>query len=341
MSQVLKSQVVVLEGPGQLVFQQEDLDLAGLQPGQVAAETLYSAISPGTEMAAYRGDPPLRPMKVYPRVVGYCNLARVKAVAPAVEQYQPGDLILTRQSHRSAFITTQDQIILKVPPQADLALASTTYLFHLGYNALQRGDYQPGHFLGLVGLGTLGLAALAVAKAFGAACLCFSDQQSSRQAALEMGAAAALAKDPEQAAELIAQKTAGVGLDLVISTSNTWSDWRLALELPRKGGKICVLGFPGRGQPQPDFNPLDSRYFYDKQLSLIACGITPDLEAPLWDLRFTLKRNCQTLLGLIISGALPAQRLISQVVQWQGIEEVYNRLAQREPGLLTCVLQWQ
>lgn len=65
-----------------------------LQSDQVFARTLYSAISPGTEIAAFLGCPPLRPGKLCPRVVGYCNVAEVLAIGAGVTLCRTGDTIL-------------------------------------------------------------------------------------------------------------------------------------------------------------------------------------------------------------------------------------------------------
>jgi threonine dehydrogenase-like Zn-dependent dehydrogenase len=333
--------VAELPEPQRLVWRREAWDPDSLEPSAVAARTVYSAISPGTEVAAWRGDPPLRPMKAYPRVVGYCNVARVVTVGTAVDRVAPGDLILTFQSHRSAFVCSQENVILTLPSEADPVSASTTYLFHLGYNALLRGGYRPGLYVAVVGLGTLGLSTVAVARAHGARVLGLSGQPALRRLAAEMGAAVALAKDDPNLPERIDDLTRGVGLDLVVLTSNRWADWRLAVSLPRPGGRVAVLGFPGRGQPPPDFNPLDSQFFYDRQLSLIACGYAPDLDVPARDVRFTIKRNCRALLDLIVSGALPAGRLVGQVVEWSRLEEVYRRLDGDRGELLTGVLSWE
>ena len=52
----LTARVSRLLGPGKLVFEEQALDAAALKPGEILAETLCSAISVGTEMAAWRGD---------------------------------------------------------------------------------------------------------------------------------------------------------------------------------------------------------------------------------------------------------------------------------------------
>jgi threonine dehydrogenase-like Zn-dependent dehydrogenase len=337
----LQSRIVELTAPQKLRFKQETLDLGRMDAHAVAARTLYSAISPGTEISAYRGDPPLRPGNIYPRVVGYCNAAEVVAVGAAVTRWREGDFVLSFESHRSAFLCNEDQIITRIPAEADLQEASLTYLFHLGYNALQRGVFRPGHNVAVIGLGTLGLAACALIDQFGGQGYALSNQQGSLERAVDMGARLAIRKDDDRLFERLTAETEGTGIDLVITTSNSWQDWRLALELTRKDGVIAVIGFPGRGQSDPEFNPLDSQYLYDKQLRIVGCGYTPDLMAAPHDLRFTRPRNIRYLLDMIVRGKLPAAGLISGVHKWQDIEAVYQKLLNRKSAVFTYVLDWK
>jgi D-arabinose 1-dehydrogenase-like Zn-dependent alcohol dehydrogenase len=214
-------------------------------------------------MAAYRGDPPLRPGNAYPRLVGYCNVAEIVATGSAVTCYAVGDRILTHQSHRSAFVVEETSVLATLPSGADLVHAATTYLFHLGYNALLTGGFQPGQRVAVMGLGTLGLATVALGSAFGASVAAFSDQPDALRLAQELGADFALPKAAATSQPQDGDVAGHTGIDLVVTTSNTWDDWLLALRLASRGGTICVLGFPGRTEPVPPFNPLDSQYFYD------------------------------------------------------------------------------
>jgi threonine dehydrogenase-like Zn-dependent dehydrogenase len=335
------SKKIVLQGKFKISIETETLDIDNLYNNQIAAETLFSAISPGTEVSAFKGDPPLRPMKVYPRVVGYCNVGQIVAVGKGVEEYQIGDIILTNQSHRSAFVCSADLILAKVPEDACLPQTSTTYLFHLGYNALLQGDVRPGCNVAVLGLGTLGLTTVAVSKLFGAKTMALTGREYIFPIATEMGADIVVNKDNPKLGEIISSNFYETGIDVLVTTSNSWKDWKIALEIPRKKGKICVLGFPGRTHPIPDFNPLDSRNFYDKQLNIIGCGYTPKNSLPPEDLRFNLKRNCKYLLEQILNGTLPADKIISAVVAWTEIEDLYQALLKRKKDLITAVLKWK
>jgi len=271
----LEFKIVELIAPRTIQTRNETLDTGTLGASELAAKTICSVLSPGTEVAAYRGDPPLRPMKVYPRVLGYCNVAEVLACGERVSKFRPGDWVLTGQSHRSAFICSEEKVLAKVPQSIDPAAAATTYLFHLGHNALLKGEIKSAENLAIIGLGTLGLATAALANFLGATVYGFSDQAINEGVRHAFGLCMVLKKSDANTMSILGEITAGGGIDVVVSTSNRWMDWRLALSLPRMEGRICVLGFPGRTEGPPDFNPLSSEYFYDRQLKIIACGFMP------------------------------------------------------------------
>jgi 2-desacetyl-2-hydroxyethyl bacteriochlorophyllide A dehydrogenase len=165
-----------LNAPGDLVLAEQELAVDGLKPDEYLAETIYSAISPGTETAAFSGAEPLRPGKVYPRLMGYCNVARVIAAGEEANGLHAGDHILTFQSHRSHFVQNSRQFALKLPAGTDLKQASTAYLFHLGLHALQSAQVQYGHQIGIIGQGTLGMTTALMAKSAGANVFVFSNQ---------------------------------------------------------------------------------------------------------------------------------------------------------------------
>lgn len=326
---MFKARVLRLVGPRELTWETAELDPERLEPYELFAQTMVSAISPGTETAAYVGAPPLRPGSAYPRLQGYCNVARVKAVGAAVTACRPGDLVLTHQSHRSAFVCAEADILVATRVERPVAL-SVTYLFHLGYAALSRAGFCAGHDVAVVGLGAIGLGAVALAAAFGGRVVAYSDQESARALALRFGAREARAKDDPVARSA----------DIVVSTSNGWGDWMLALDLAARGGTVAVLGFPGRGLPPPRENPLASHLFYDKQLCLVASGMVPESPVPAHQVRFTLARNMQFLADRILAGMIDAEALVSDVLPANGIGDAYDRLAAREDGVVTFALTW-
>lgn len=341
MSDIITAKIARLTGPRELIFEEAALDPSTLAPDSVLAETLVSALSVGTEMAAYMGKPPLRPGPIYPRVVGYCNVARLLHVGSEVKNYQVGDLVLSFQSHRSAFICKAADLLLKVPADMDLGAAATTYLFHLGYSSLMNSDFRPGSHVAVIGLGVLGMGVIASGQMGGGRMAGFSNQEENLHQAEQLGADRGwLKSDPASITDYVASTGIG-GADIVVLTSDTWEDWLLALKLARKKGTLAVISFPGRGQPPPDFNPLDSQYFYDKQLVILPAASASRQQLPPHEIRYNCQRNCEYLLEMIKQGRLPARQLISAEHDWSELNSVYAALENRQGGNLTHLLKWK
>ena len=338
---MIKNIVYELVSPYTLVKSELELNIDRFKSDDILAETKYSAISTGTEIAAWEGKPPLRPSKIYPRLMGYCNLAKVIKVGSSISDISVGNYILTHQSHRTAFICKHSDILLCVDEQDETLLKklTTTYLYHLGYAALLAGNYKPGHYVAIVGLGTLGITTATLVKLFGIQPFIFSNQVIDSTWIDIIGLKYLFKKQPLNI-NAWHQLCGMDGVDIVINTSNKWSDYLLSLQLARKGGEVICLGFPGRGEPAAEFNPLDSQYFYEKQLAIKHCGYVTDHNIDPIDKRFTLKRNIQYLSQLIMNNMIDPLQIITREVSWTELDKLYSSLSSRQNGMYSSLLNW-
>ncbi|MDC0276952.1 zinc-binding alcohol dehydrogenase [bacterium] len=332
----MNATVVWLNAPGEIELRDEPLR----EPGEheLLCETLFTAISPGTELAAYQGLPPLRPSVVYPRLQGYCNVARVVATGSAVSAAKTGDQVLTFSSHRSAFVAIESEILYRLPENARAEDIACTYLFHLGYNPVLRANVRAGSRVLAIGLGALGLTSVAMAALSGARVFALSDQGESARIAREFGAEFVF--DRSELPEL--ERALGVDLaDVVITTTNSWSDWEIALQLAGKLGVIAVLGFPGRGEAPGSSNPLDSQYFYEKQLRIKAVGLSPERPDSRGYCRFNERANLEYLASQITAGRLNPRPLIAGCYAGKDIIKAYSDLMDRRASGVTYLLEWK
>lgn len=326
------ARVVRLHGPGQLVF--EDQPLGAPAEGELLCQTLVTAISPGTELAAYQGLPPLRPGPQYPRLQGYCNVARVLESRSA--RVPVGARVLCFSSHRDLFVLSEQDVLYRLPDDADAGLISTAYLFHLGYNAVLRSGVRPGSRVVVIGLGALGLASTAMAALAGAEVWGVSDHAVPAQLARRFGARRVYGRSQQ---DTLKTELTG-GADVVISTVNGWDDWRLGLSLSGQNGVIACLGFPGRGQPAPEHNPFDPEQFYMKQLRIEAVGWSPEINDSRGFLRFNERENLAWIAREIGNGRLQASAIISGRYPAGEIEQAYTDLIARRNSPVTYLLDW-
>lgn len=330
-----------LRAPHDLRLDSRPIEAKPLEPDELICQTLYSAISPGTELAAYCGLPPLRPTpSPYPRLLGYMNVAKViVAGEKASRSFPPGSVVYSHAAHGSVARLTEDRVLAIVPEGLEPRLAAPAYLFRLGWNALKRAAPLPGQDVAVIGLGAIGLATVQMTIVSEAACTAISAFESARSVAQGMGAH--VLTRSEARSRCLSEISAGGGLsDVTITTSNSWDDWQLALSMTRFNGTICVLGFPGRGLPPPDENPLQSRFFYDRQLTVKAAGFGP-IQAGCKDQGSDgLKEEMREILRWLDSGALDSNSLIAQTLSAAGGREIYERLINDRFAPGTIVLDW-
>ena len=282
----------ILYGARDLRIEDTSLDCENLQPDQIYAETIVSALSTGTDLGNYLGDSTYVPgAPDYPRRIGYSNVAVVRRVGSDVSQSKVGQRIFSTQPHLSAYVARQSDILVTVPEAVSSEQASLAYLTHLGLAALRQANYLPGENVAIVGLGIIGLCTAGLARAMGAKVAGIANSSGRADAAVRVGAHAAfLANDPKLQEKLLGC-FGEIGADIVVLTANAWDAFRLSVNIVRRNGRVSILGFPGRGQPQPDFNPLDPSWFYAKQLTLLGAGFAPRTDCPPAELRFNVRRN--------------------------------------------------
>lgn len=327
MSQDIKALVAYLVAPFSIEFK-EILISSNPTPNQIICKTLYSAISPGTELSAYNGEPALRKGSIYPRLMGYCNVAEVISTGSNVYNLSVGDLIFTNQSHRSHFIAESSDFHVKIPKQNGIEKYTTSYLYHLAYNALLNTDVRLGTRVGVIGMGAIGLCVAELASNNGAIVTVMSNYlKSSGNEKYNV-----LKKD----VNFISKNS----FDTVITTSNDWDDWLLALTVADQRACIGVLGFPGRTDSSPKRNPLASEFFYDKQLTIKALGVSPGEPDPQGFNRYNLRSNMEYLVQQISLNKLNPARLISTSFKAFCIDSAYKALCSRKNGEVTILLEW-
>lgn len=318
-----------------------DCELPLIQESEILCQTLITAISPGTELGAYTGLPSLRSGIDYPRLLGYCNVARVIGVGGAVSGVKIGDLVLTFGAHVSHFVIPQEKVLYRLKPGDDPREIVVAYLYHLGYSAVIDCGIRAGSRVAVIGMGLLGLTSVAMSKIAGAEVIGFSKRNKLENKESSHGAFRVLStKEPGSKFEGAFD---GFGADVVITTSNYWSDWKVAMELAGYRATIACLGFPGRGESDRDLelNPLDSKYFYAKQLTIKSVGLMPENIDSRGFLRFNERANISYIANLISNRTLSASALISAEYPYYQLESAYKQLLQSRGSAITFLLKWQ
>jgi 2-desacetyl-2-hydroxyethyl bacteriochlorophyllide A dehydrogenase len=314
----------ILYGAGDLRLEERPLDYSRLERDEVYVETEVSALSTGTDLGNYLGrslDVPGAPD--YPRWVGYSNVGIVRAAGADVKTPQVGSRVFSMKPHQSAYIAKHSELLVDVPPAVSSEQASLAYLTQLGVAAMHQVRYQPSESVAVVGLGVIGLASIGAARAMGARTIAVANSRLRADAAMQVGA---------HEAYVSGEDTMPSGVNVVILTANTWEAFRASVDMADYGGRVAIVGFPGRGQPPPQFNPIDQHWMYLKQLTLMGAGQSQPAER---------RQNLENILGWMASGALQLEPIITHRLPAERMREAYELARLHSKELMAAVFDWR
>jgi threonine dehydrogenase-like Zn-dependent dehydrogenase len=327
----------VLHGAGDLRIEEELYDTSSLKSREIFVRTLATAFSTGTDLGNYDGRSEEVPgAPGYPRSVGYSNAGIVEAVGSAVKSFRPGERVFSTKPHRSAYIAEEHDLLVRIPDKVDAEEATLAYLTHLGLSALRQVNYQPGEDIAVVGLGVIGLCTIAVARTIGARVTGVANDPKRAEIARELGAQTTYVSGSFNASAVFE----GRGADVVVLTANTWDAYYDSMEMARRGGRVSILGFPGRAQPTPQFNPLEMRWLYGKQLTIVGAGHIPRVDCPPSEIRFNLHRNLEFVLDRMADRALCLTPVISHRFPYTRMREAYELARSHSKELTAAVFDW-
>lgn len=332
--------IAVLHGPRDLRIEEQELDTGNLKPDEIWVETQITALKIGTDRGNYEGAERVPGAPDYPRWVGDSNLGVVRGVGSQVSRFRVGDRVLSRQPHMSEYVASQKDDIVKVPDAIHPEDAVFGWLYTLSADCYRKALFGPGENVAVVGLGVLGLGAVALGPLFGARVVGLGNSPIRLEMAKRMGAHAALMSDDPELEVKLDAFTDGVGIDLVILTANPWPAYRTAVRVVRPNGRVAIVSLPGRGEPAMDFNPLAMEWFYAKGISLIAVSGEAGYLFPTPRDRFESERACAHTLWLMAEGRLEPKRLITHRLHYTQMVEAYEMAFRREKAMLGVVFTW-
>ena len=272
--------------------------------------------------------------------MGDSNLGIVQAVGSAVTDLQPGDRVVSRAWHQSEYVADPRLHLVRVPAGVEAEDAVWAHLYTLSAQCYRKAFFTPGENVAVVGLGVLGLGAVALGPFFGARVIGLGNHPGRLEMATRMGADAVFMSGDVDLASKLDAFTQGAGVDLVILTANPWPAWRTACQVVRPNGRVAVVALPGRGEDALDFNPLSMEWFYDKGIALIAVSrqggyLFPTPEGD----RFDGVRGCAHTLSLMAKGLAPS-KLITHRLPYTEMAHAYEMAFKRDKAMLGVIFQW-
>jgi 2-desacetyl-2-hydroxyethyl bacteriochlorophyllide A dehydrogenase len=313
------------------------VDLPVRAPNSLVVRTLFSGISGGTEMLAYRGeidqstvlDETLGSLSGtfrYPFPYGY---SCVGPVEHGTERVPPGSLVFAFSPHQDRFVVDESDV---VPLDDDTDPRDAT-LFPLVETALQI-TLDAGPLLEetvvLTGLGVVGLLTALLLQRSGASVVACEPQDWRRDVAQSLGVPAVA---PEGLRDVVAEATGGRGAGLLVELSGAPEALVSCLGLLRHEGTALVGSWYGTREVSL---PLGAE-FHRRRLTIRSSQVStiPAAQRSAWDIR----RRRRAALRLMRE--LPVSRLNTTEFAFAEAAPAYACVDRAEPGVLHVVLRYE
>ena len=275
-----------------------------------------------------------------PLPLGYCNVGKVVAVGKGVTEFSVGDRVASNGNH-AEFVCVPKNLVAKVPDNVSDDEAAFTVIGSIGLEGVRLLSAQLGETIVVVGLGLIGLLAVQLLKANGCKVIGVDFDQQKVDMASRLGVIAVNPQAGTNAVSFVEDYTSGVGADGVLITASSQSDSIIheACEMCRKRGRIVLVGVIGLNMRRDDF--------YKKELSFqVSCSYGPGrydedyenrgIDYPLPYVRWTEKRNFETILHLISDGVLQVESLITERFDLEDYDRIYGDM--RKKGSVASIL---
>lgn len=225
---------------------------------------------------------------------------------PYAAARMPG--LLGLNGGHAEFMAVPETAVFPIPRGLDVYSAATVACaYGTAYRALREAGVGPATSVVVVGTGGVGLAAVELAKALGAAPIVAVDvRESALQKARELGATHLVnLKDGDAVSQI--RDAAPQGADVVIETKPN-PDLKISLEVVRRGGSVVVTGL-GASTIE-----ITASHLVMNGIKIIgSLGYKPRVDLP-------------ELLSLAATGKIDPSRLVSHRYKPQEINQAYKNL---------------
>ena len=244
--QPTKNTSIVFTGPERIELMAIDSDLLPLGDHEILAQTRYSLISAGTELACLSG---IESWFSFPGTPGYASVSEVIAVGREVSAAAPGDIVFSMGGHcqyQRIDAANPRALCVKVPAGMDLSQAVFARMICVSFTALRISTIEVGDYVAVIGLGLVGNFAAQLAGLQGGRVIGLDHNEKRVELARECGVAHAMALNAETVAADIAAITAGSDVTTLIEATGNPRALPMALPLVGRYGEIIMLGVSSR-----------------------------------------------------------------------------------------------
>jgi len=277
-----------------------------------------------------------------PLPLGYCNSGVVLQNSVSSKQkavgseLKVGDRVVSNGPH-AEIVCVLENLCAKIPDNVSDEQATFAVLGAIGLQGIRLAKPTLGEKFVVFGTGLIGLLTVQLLRTSGCDVMAVDLNEQRLILAKSLGAEICNAGSGDPVAVANAW-TEGVGVDGVLITASAKTDdiVHQAAEMCRKRGRIVLVGVVGLDLRRADF--------YEKELNFqVSCSYGPGRyddtyeqkgqDYPVGYVRWTEKRNFEAVLGMMASGRLDVDPLITDRIPFGEAEKAYEKISNDSESL--------
>lgn len=276
-----------------------------------------------------------------PIPLGYCHVGNVLEIGEGVSEFAVGDRVVSNGNH-AEFVCIPKNLVCKIPDNVSDEEATFTVIASIGLQGIRLLNPSFGETIVVIGLGLIGLITAELLVSNGCRVIGFDFDDNKIKIAREKGILAYNPKEGLDVVKTVENLTEAIGADGVIITASNKNNEIIeqAAKMSRKRGRIILVGVTGLNINRSDF--------YEKELSFqVSCSYGPGRyddnyeqkghDYPLPFVRWTEKRNFESVLFAIASQKLDVKPLITEVVSFEDFDMIYGNMGK---GAIASILKY-
>ena len=277
-----------------------------------------------------------------PMPLGYCNVGIVHEVGEGVLEFNVGDRVISN-GHHAEFVCIPQNLVAKIPNNVSDDSAAFTVIGSIGLQGIRLLNPTFGETIVVIGLGLIGLVTAELLIANGCNVIGFDYDSKKVDLAIKKGILAINPSEGTNQVDFIKNYTNGIGADGIIITASNKSNEIISqsAKMCRKRGRIILVGVIGLDISRADF--------YEKEITFqVSCSYGPGRyddnyekkgqDYPIGFVRWTEKRNFETILNSLSNKSLDVESLITDKISLEDYNKVYNDM--NNPNTIACIIEY-
>lgn len=321
-----------------------------LAGNEIRLRTLYSGISAGTELTAYRGTNPYlhkrwdgerrlfvtedRPQWEYPmKAFGYEECGEIIELGADVTGLQPGQRVYGTWGHRTRHIVTAEYAQSRIlAPHIDPILGIFSQIGSITLNGILDAQINLGETVAVFGMGVVGQLVAQLARLSGAHVVAVDLLDTRLELAGQLGAHELINSRRHSAAEAIKALTNGRGADICIESSGSTAALNEAVRACAYSARVVAMGF-FQGEARALFLGEE---FHHNRIDILCSqisGVSPALRY-----RWDALRLANTFMGLVGEERLNLKPLITHTAPFAEAGALFAMLDTQPEAAVQAVI---